>query len=116
MFKKVFLLLLLILTPSVLDNRDDVRSDFVVVQINARWNTDNDVKIPSIRNCAVKYGFLEDQSESLKSNIKFVPVVLLYRRDRIVRQWSADLSFKLELTREDIERAIIIAKNGEKNK
>lgn len=100
----------------MLDNRDDVRSDFVVVQINARWNTDNDVKIPSMHNCDVRYGFLEDQSESLKSSIKFVPVVLLYRGDRIVRQWSADLSFKLDLSRDDIQKAIIIAKNGEKNK
>jgi hypothetical protein len=83
-----------------------VKSEFTVVHINAKWNRINDISIPKIPNCTIRYAFLEDQSENMKSTVRYVPTVVLYKGNRAVHQWSADLSFKLELTRQDIEDAI----------
>lgn len=88
------------------NNIEVVKKEFTIVQINAKWNRGNDVKIPDIPNCTVEYGFLEDQSENIRSTVRYVPTVFLYKGNRPIHQWSADLSFKLELTRQDIEDAI----------
>lgn len=86
---------------------NDVKKEkFTLLQINARWNTANDVKIPQIPNCDIQYAFLEDQKESLKKTITYVPVVVLYNGNHAVQQWSADISFQLNISREEILNVI----------
>lgn len=80
---------------------------FTIVQINAKWNASHTVKLPSISGVAVQFAQLEDQPESIKSKIKSVPVVVLYKDGRFVHQWNADLSFKLNITEEDIRRVLL---------
>lgn len=94
------------LVPLEANNVEAVKTEFTIVQINARWNQKNDVDIPSIPRCSIKYAYFEDQPESLKSTIQYVPTVVLYKGNRAVHQWAADLSFKLELNRDDIEKVI----------
>lgn len=99
-------MVLFMLFPLEANNIQVVKTEFTIVQINAKWNRSNDINIPDIPNCTIQYAFLEDQSENMKSTVKYVPTVVLYKGNRAVHQWSADLSFKLELTRQDIEDAI----------
>jgi hypothetical protein len=82
------------------------KEKFTLIQINAKWNTKNDVEIPQIPNCNIQYAFLEDQKESFKKNINYVPVVVLYKGNHPIQQWSADISFKLKINEKDILDAI----------
>jgi predicted class III extradiol MEMO1 family dioxygenase len=81
-------------------------SDITVLQINAHWNRHHDVNLNSLRGCKVQYGLLERQNKELKNKIKYVPVVVVYKGNKAVRQWSADLSFKLNVDLEEIQQVI----------
>ena len=47
---------------------------YTVVQINARWNISNDVKLNLPSNVKYKYAYLEEQKESMRQSLKAVPV------------------------------------------
>ena len=99
---KTFINLLLILISSVV-----VAQEYTVVQINAEWNNKNKINLPySIEGAKYSYALLEDQSKTFQNKILAVPVVVLWKDNKVVRQWSADLSFKLVLTTEEIAYAI----------
>ncbi len=94
--------LLLILISSV-----SVAQEYKVVQINAEWNNKNKIDLPySIEGAKTVYAFLEDQSESLQKQIQAVPIIILFKDNKPLRQWSADLSFKLNVNIEEIAYAI----------
>ena len=81
--------------------------EYTIVQINAEWNRKNDVQLPKrIDGNPVVYGLLEEQSLSIQQNTKAVPVIVLYKGNQAVMQWTANLSFKLNLTKEDIADVI----------
>lgn len=81
--------------------------NLTVVQINAKWNRVNDFKItdlpPSVK---YKFAYLEDQNNEVKSQIQAVPVIILYKGSEPVKQWNANLSFKLNVKEEDIIAAV----------
>ena len=79
---------------------------FTLVEINAKWNQLNKVDLPEIEGVKTIYTYLEDQNIELQSRIKAVPVIILYKDNKPVKQWTANLSFKLNLTKEEIEYAI----------
>jgi len=79
---------------------------FTLLEINAKWNQNNKVYLPNIKDVENIYVNLEDQAESLKSKISSIPVVILYKDDIAVYQWTADLSFKLEVTEAEIKQVI----------
>ena len=82
---------------------------FTIVQFNAKWNSNNTAKIPSISGVDIKLAYLEDQPESIRSKIKAVPVIILYKDGHPIKQWNADLSFKLNITEQEIRKALLEA-------
>ena len=81
--------------------------EYTIVQINASWNARNDVKLPEqINGSKVIYAILEDQPLSIRKSTKAVPIVIIYKDNKALKQWSANLSFKLNLTKEEIANAI----------
>lgn len=81
--------------------------DYTIAQINASWNVKNDVKLPNkINGYKVIYGILEEQPKSLREKLKAVPVVIVYKETSPIAQWNADISFKLNLTKEQIADVI----------
>lgn len=80
---------------------------FTIVQINAKWNSAHTVEIPKIAGVATQFAYLEDQPESIKSRIKAVPIIVLYKDNKPVHQWTANLSFKLNITEEEIRRVLL---------
>lgn len=99
---KTLATLFLILISSV-----TVAQEYKVVQINAEWNDRNKVDLPyAIEGAKTVYAFLEDQTESLQKQIQAVPIVILFKDNKPLRQWSADLSFKLNINIEEIAYAI----------
>ena len=81
--------------------------EYTIVQINAYWNERNKVELPfRVEGAKVVYAYLKEQPESLQKQVKVVPLVVLYKDNKPLRQWAADLSFKLNLTKEEIANAI----------
>ena len=77
-----------------------------IVQVNAEWNERNNIDLDNIRGARVSFGYLEEQPESLKSKIKAVPTILVFKDGQLVHYWKADLSFKLNIRQEEIQRYI----------
>lgn len=99
---KTLATLFLILISSV-----TVAQEYKVVQINAEWNDKNKVDMPyTIEGAKTVYAFLEDQTESLQKQIQAVPIIILFKDNKPLRQWSADLSFKLNVNIEEVAYAI----------
>ena len=96
----ITLLLILFLTPVL-------SQEYKIVQINAEWNDKNKVDLPyTIEEAKTVYAFLEDQTESLQKQIQAVPIIILFKDNKPLRQWSADLSFKLVVKAEEIAYVI----------
>ena len=102
--RTLIVLAFLLFTPTSLGEVNE--SDITVLQINAHWNRHHDVNLNSLRGCKVQYGLLERQNEDLKKRIQYVPIVVIYKGNKPVKQWSADLSFRLNVDLEEIQQVI----------
>ncbi len=81
--------------------------DFTLLHINAKWNQSNNYNLRGIKNCQIQIALLEDQSPSIRSQIKAVPVIILLDKDGKPRgKWSADLTFKITVPKEEIQNRI----------
>jgi len=99
--KKLITLLLLLFSINALSQ------DYKILQINSKWNYKNNVDLPAkIEGIRVDYALLEDQVQGLQDKIKAVPVVILYKENKVVKKWSADISFKLDVKAWEIAEAI----------
>ena len=81
--------------------------DLTLLHINAKWNSSNDYNLERIRNVKVTMPKLEDQKPELKAQIKAVPTIILIGKDgRPKGQWQADLSFKINVPIEEIQKRV----------
>ena len=81
--------------------------DFTLMHINAKWNENNNYDLRGIKNAKVQMAYLEDQTPSLQSQIKSVPLIILLDKEGKPRgQWTADLSFKITASKEEIQDRI----------
>jgi len=96
------LILILFLLFSYTSYSQDIR----VVQINAKFNQRNTLYLDNLRGCKYDFGWLEEQNEKMKSQIKSVPVILIEKDGKIVRTFQAGLDFKLAITRDDIQKYV----------
>ena len=79
---------------------------YVLLEINSDWNLRNSAKIEKVNNVEYRIAYLEDQTPAFRNKIKSVPIAILYKDNNKIGQWSADLSFKLVITKEEILKAI----------
>ena len=78
-----------------------------VVQINAEWNENHTRRdLEGLRGCNYKFGWLEDQPESIKTSVSAVPVVVIYNGDKPAWQYVADISFRLETPFNEIQNKV----------
>ncbi len=98
--KNILTLAMLLLTSVLYSQK------YVLVEINSEWNLRNSAKIDKVKNIEIKKAYLEDQPRSLQNKIKSVPIAILYKDNNKIAQWSADISFKLVVTEEQILKAI----------
>ena len=80
--------------------------EFTLVQINAKWNVKNNIELNIFDDVEYQFAYLEEQKDEIRNKITAVPVVILYKGNKPIHQWNADLSFKLEIDCEDIQRII----------
>ena len=78
-----------------------------VIHFNYKWNDRNNYDLRGIVNAKIQYAWLEDQPFHIRDNIKTVPVVVILGRDgKVKMQYTADLSFKLKVSPEEIQKMI----------
>ena len=89
-----------------------LQSEIRLLQINAQWNRKNDINLdylPSFHNnIKIKKDFalLESQTTDIKKSIKAVPIVILLIDGKQKYQWTANLSFKLDITKDEVKSAL----------
>jgi hypothetical protein len=94
--KNIFLILAILLSTYTYSQK------YTLLQINSEWNSANNVKLPKIKGVENVFAYLEEQSSDFKKSVKSVPVVILYKDDTPVYQWTAGISMKLEIKEEEI--------------
>tara|TARA_R110002012_G_scaffold73347_2_gene187002 strand:- start:95 stop:418 length:324 start_codon:yes stop_codon:yes gene_type:complete len=83
-----------------------------LLHINAKWNQSNNYKLKGIQNCIVQYALLEDQTLSIRQQIKSVPVIILIDKKGKPRgQWKAGLNFKILVPKEEIQARVNVIYN-----
>ena len=103
--RTLLLMAFLLFAPSnVITN--DVTAEVVVMQINAKWNKHHNIDLKGLQGCKVEFGWLEDQPRSLQSQVKTVPIVVIFKNGTPVKQWNADLSFTLDVNLSEIQGVV----------
>jgi len=100
----LIVLLFLLFTPSSLG--EVIKSDITVLQVNAQWNKQHNIDLNGLIGCEVQFAWLEDQNDNFRRQVQTVPLVVVYHKNKPVRQWSADLSFKLDVDLNEIQQVI----------
>ena len=98
--RKIIVLLALIFATSLFSQ------EYVLLEVNSEWNWKNKAKIDRIRNIPHQIAYLENQTPKFREKVRSVPLVILYKNGRPIMQWSADISFKLVIKKEEVLRAI----------
>jgi hypothetical protein len=98
--RKIIVLLALIFSTSLFSQ------DYLLLEVNSEWNWKNKAKIDRIRNIPHQIAYLENQTQKFREKVRSVPLVILYKNGRPIMQWSADISFKLVIKKEEVLRAI----------
>ena len=81
--------------------------EYTVLHINSSWNSRNDYKdLNKIKGAKVIKALLEEQSASVKSQIKSVPVIFIYRDRSLIGRWDADISLTIKAPVEELQSTI----------
>ncbi len=81
--------------------------EFTVLHINSSWNSRNDYKdLNEIRGAKVIKALLEEQSSAVKSQIKSVPVIFIYRDRSLIGRWDADISLTIKVPVEELQNVV----------
>lgn len=104
--KKLIVIILLFFGHASYCQRASTSQKIRVVQINAKWNQQNTLYLDNLKGCKYEYAWLEEQPSNLKSQIKSVPVILIWLDGKRVQTYQAGLDFKLPVTKDNIQEYI----------
>ena len=76
-----------------------------VYQINAEWNKQNTLKL-NLKNCKYIYADIDELASTIKSQIKSLPTILIYKEGKNRRQYMAGIDMKLNVREEEIQNFI----------
>ena len=102
----IFTLILILVAYSMFAQGPDIQ----LLQINSSWNLKNDLNnrhLPTRYKAyviRVEHATLEKQGPTFQETFKGkpLPILLLRINGKLRYQWTADLSFKLKVTKADI--------------
>ncbi len=81
--------------------------DYTVLHINSSWNFKNDYKhLDKIKGAKIVRALLEEQKQSIRDQIKSVPVIFLYRDRNLIGRWDAGISLSIKVPVEEIQQII----------
>ena len=83
-------------------------SQVVVTQFNADWNSTNDVEwFQKLNDCDLaKVDIVKETKLQEKHKIVIVPTIIVFKDGEEIKRYQADLSFKMEATRKEIQQFI----------
>ena len=82
-------------------------SQVKVVHFNAGWNSSNDVEwFDKLSDANKKSLSIDDGDIQTKYSIAIVPTIIVFDDGEEVKRYQADLSFKMQATREEIQEYI----------
>ena len=104
--KTLFTLILILTTYLSFSQVKEIQ----LLQINSNWNLKNDIprgELPikyMVYKIRIDHATLEDQGPKFKSSFagKPLPILILKIDGKIKYQWTADLSFKLNISKGEI--------------
>ena len=102
--RALIVLAFLLFTPTSLGKVE--KADITVLQVNTQWNKHHNIDLNGLIGCEIQFAWLEDQSDSFRRQVQTVPIVVVYHKNKPVRQWSADLSFRLNVDLQEIQQVI----------
>jgi hypothetical protein len=81
--------------------------EYTVLHINSSWNWKNDYKhLNKIKGAKIVKALLEEQNSSIKSQIKAVPVIFIYKDRSVIGRWDADISLTIKASVEEMQEVI----------
>ena len=81
--------------------------EYTVLHINSSWNWKNDYKeLNKIKGAKIVKALLDEQSATVKSQIKAVPVIFIYKDRSLIGRWDADISLTIKASVEEMQEAI----------
>tara|TARA_R100000654_G_scaffold35696_2_gene61211 strand:+ start:552 stop:887 length:336 start_codon:yes stop_codon:yes gene_type:complete len=81
--------------------------DYTVLHINSSWNYKNDYKdLDKIKGAKIVRALLEEQKQSIRTQIKSVPVIFIYRDRSIIGRWDAGISLSIKAPVEEMQNII----------
>ena len=101
----------LILIAGLLFGLNATAQQFDLVQINADWNSKNNIDFTEVAGIPIKYARLEDQPPHFKATIKSVPVLILYVDGRLTYSWLAGIDLRCPATKQEVAAVIDRFKN-----
>ena len=98
--KKVLILLMLFISINCYSQK------YTLLEINAKWNSKNNLVQNKIGGIRINFGWLEDQPKKMQSKIRSVPILVLFKDGKPIYQWLAGIDFKLKVTEEQLENVL----------
>ena len=75
--------------------------------MNSNWNSRNDWKgVNELKRAKILKVDFDSQQPSIKQAIRSVPAIVVLKDGRPVATWQADLSFKINVPIEEIQKRI----------
>lgn len=83
-------------------------SQIEVKYFNAEWNSSNDIKwVGKLSDCEVsKYDVGKKPQDAAKYKVVVVPTILVFQDGEEVERYQADISFKMNATKEEVQDSI----------
>ena len=70
--------------------------EYTILHINSSWNSKNDYKdLYKIKGARIVKALLEDQKPSIRSQIKSVPVMFIYKDNSLIGRYDGGISLKI---------------------
>ena len=103
---KIFSAYVLIIFLMLLTNL--LSAQVIVTQFNAEWNSTNDVEwFSKLSDCDItKVDIVKQPKLQDKHKIVIVPTIIVFKDGEEIKRYQADLSFKMEATRKEIQQFI----------
>ena len=79
---------------------------YTLLEINAKWNSNNSLPHSELAGVKIGFAWLEDQPASIQKSVRAVPTLILMENGRPVHQWQAGIDLKLKITEEEVEKVL----------
>lgn len=87
------LIVLIVLFVSV----KNYSQEYTLLHINSSWNSKNDYKdLNKLKGVRIVKAFYEDQNQTIKSQIKSLPVIFIYKDRHLIGRWDAGISMQIK--------------------